>query len=121
MCPLRELCCVVVFYSCLFLQNFVIWAEQDVDPSLFPRELANITYLVVDEEVKYDPQSLLMKGHAATSSIGSATVRISAMLERNGMLKIANVGDRGLRVIQEGYQYRIDGGRHHSSGRKWAV
>ncbi|XP_038712903.1 probable protein phosphatase 2C 1 isoform X4 [Tripterygium wilfordii] len=101
MCPLRELCCVVVFYSCLFLQNFVIWAEQDVDPSLFPRELANITYLVVDEEVKYDPQSLLMKGHAATSSIGSATV-ISAMLERNGMLKIANVGDRGLRVIQEG-------------------
>ncbi|KAJ7964258.1 Protein phosphatase 2C family protein [Quillaja saponaria] len=78
------------------------WAEEDVDPSLFPRELmANASYLVGDKEVNYDPQILLRKAHAATSSTGSATV-IVAMLENNGILKIANVGDCGLKVIREG-------------------
>ncbi|CAL5424646.1 unnamed protein product [Camellia sinensis] len=78
------------------------WAEQNVDPSLFSRELmAKASDLVGDEEVNYDPQILLKKAHAATSSIGSATV-IVAMLERNGSLKIANVGDCGLRVIRKG-------------------
>ncbi|KAK3206607.1 hypothetical protein Dsin_020653 [Dipteronia sinensis] len=78
------------------------WAEQNVDPSLFSRELmANTSYLVEDEEVNYDPQILIQKAHAATSSIGSATI-IVAMLERNGTLKIASVGDCGLRIIREG-------------------
>ncbi|KAI7997603.1 putative protein phosphatase 2C 1 [Camellia lanceoleosa] len=73
-----------------------------VDPSLFSRELmAKASDLVGDEEVNYDPQILLKKAHAATSSVGSATV-IVAMLERNGSLKIANVGDCGLRVIRKG-------------------
>ncbi|XP_028768917.1 probable protein phosphatase 2C 26 isoform X2 [Neltuma alba] len=78
------------------------WAEEDVDPSLFPRELlANASSFVGDEEVNYDPQNLIRKAHAATSFIGSATV-IVAMLEKNGTLKIANVGDCGLRVIRCG-------------------
>ncbi|KAH7542766.1 hypothetical protein FEM48_Zijuj02G0109500 [Ziziphus jujuba var. spinosa] len=79
------------------------WAEKDVDPALFPQELmANFYYLLEEqEELNNDPQILIGKAHAATSSIGSATV-ILAMLERNGILKIANVGDCGLRVIREG-------------------
>ncbi|BBH04586.1 Protein phosphatase 2C family protein [Prunus dulcis] len=78
------------------------WAEQDVDPSLFPKELmAHVSCLVGDEEVNNNPQILIGKAHAATSSTGSATV-IVAMLERNGILKIANVGDCGLKVIREG-------------------
>ncbi|CAI0549043.1 unnamed protein product [Linum tenue] len=78
------------------------WAEEDVDPALFSRELiANASGFVPDEEVNYDPQVLIRKAHAATSSIGSATV-IVAMLERNGTLKIANVGDCGLKLIREG-------------------
>eukprot|EP00262_Sarcandra_glabra_P011666 TRINITY_DN2850_c0_g1_i1.p1 TRINITY_DN2850_c0_g1~~TRINITY_DN2850_c0_g1_i1.p1 ORF type:complete len:300 (+),score=55.35 TRINITY_DN2850_c0_g1_i1:93-992(+) len=78
------------------------WAERDVNPALFPQELmTNASYLVGDEEVNYDPQILLRKAHAATSSVGSATV-IVAMLEKNGILKIANVGDCGLRVLREG-------------------
>ncbi|XP_019439263.1 PREDICTED: probable protein phosphatase 2C 26 isoform X1 [Lupinus angustifolius] len=78
------------------------WAEEDVDPSLFPRELmTNASNFVGDEEVNYDPQILIRKAHAATSSTGSATV-IVAMLEKNGILKIANVGDCGLRVIRNG-------------------
>ncbi|XP_029153036.1 probable protein phosphatase 2C 26 isoform X5 [Arachis hypogaea] len=78
------------------------WAEEDVDPSLFPREfLANASNFVEDMEVNYDPQILIRKSHAATSSTGSATV-IVAMLEKNGILKIANVGDCGLRVIRNG-------------------
>ncbi|XP_027335437.1 probable protein phosphatase 2C 26 isoform X1 [Abrus precatorius] len=79
------------------------WAEEDVDPSLFPRELMdNASNYVEDEEVNYDPQILIRKAHAATSSTGSATV-IVAMLEKNGTLKIANVGDCGLRVIRNGH------------------
>ncbi|KAL6967749.1 protein-serine,threonine phosphatase [Sarracenia purpurea var. burkii] len=78
------------------------WAEQNVDPSLFPRELmSNASDFVGNEEVNYNPQVLLKKAHAATSSRGSATV-IVAMLERNGTLKIASVGDCGLRVVRKG-------------------
>ncbi|OMO82901.1 phosphatase 2C (PP2C)-like protein [Corchorus capsularis] len=78
------------------------WAEQNVDPSLFSKELmANASSFVGDEEVNYDPQILIRKAHAATSSKGSATA-IIAMLERNGMLKVANVGDCGLRIIRKG-------------------
>ncbi|KAJ0021272.1 hypothetical protein Pint_32458 [Pistacia integerrima] len=51
------------------------WAEQNVDSSLFSRELmTNASYLVEDEEVNYDPQILIKKAHTAMSSIGSATV-----------------------------------------------
>ncbi|XP_038895710.1 probable protein phosphatase 2C 26 isoform X2 [Benincasa hispida] len=94
------------------------WAEENVDPSLFPREfLANASdlvgnddeYDVVIEQVNDDPRILLRKAHAATSATGSATVfpftgigRIVAMMERNGMLKIANVGDCGLKIIRKG-------------------
>ncbi|OUZ99171.1 Protein phosphatase 2C (PP2C)-like domain [Macleaya cordata] len=78
------------------------WAEQDIDPSLFPKELmANASYLIDKEEVNSEPQILLRKAHAATSSIGSATV-IVAVLEKNGILKIANVGDCGLKVLRKG-------------------
>ncbi|XP_020273990.1 probable protein phosphatase 2C 1 isoform X4 [Asparagus officinalis] len=72
------------------------WAEKNVDPALFSQELmANASGLVTDEEI------LLRKAHAATSSMGSATV-IIAMLEKNGTLKIASVGDCGLRVLRNG-------------------
>ncbi|XP_010921018.1 probable protein phosphatase 2C 26 isoform X1 [Elaeis guineensis] len=78
------------------------WAEQNVNPALFSQELmSNASGLVMDEEVNYDPQILMRKAHAATSSVGSATV-IIAMLEKNGTLKIANVGDCGLRVLRKG-------------------
>ncbi|XP_027335438.1 probable protein phosphatase 2C 26 isoform X2 [Abrus precatorius] len=58
------------------------WAEEDVDPSLFPRELMDNASNYVEDD--------------------SATV-IVAMLEKNGTLKIANVGDCGLRVIRNGH------------------
>lgn len=75
------------------------WAEQDVDPSLFSKELmANASRLVDDEEVvfvkvlnlsceccrgflitfwtqvRYDPGFLIEKAHTATTSRGSATM-----------------------------------------------
>ncbi|CAL4958409.1 unnamed protein product [Urochloa decumbens] len=78
------------------------WAEKDVNPALFSRELMrNSSNFLNDAEVNRDPQSLLMKAHAATSSIGSATV-IIAMLEKTGTLKIASVGDCGLKIIRKG-------------------
>ncbi|KAI3676384.1 hypothetical protein L1987_85990 [Smallanthus sonchifolius] len=78
------------------------WAEKDVDPAQFSRELMRkASSLVDDEEVNYDPRILVRKAHAATSSTGSATVIVS-MLDNNGILKVANVGDCGLRVIRKG-------------------
>ncbi|KAK8551028.1 hypothetical protein V6N13_119523 [Hibiscus sabdariffa] len=78
------------------------WAERNVDPSLFSKELmANASSLVGDLKVNYDPRILIRKAHAATSSTGSATA-IVAMLEKNGTLKVASVGDCGLRVIRKG-------------------
>ncbi|KAL8548958.1 hypothetical protein ACS0TY_008011 [Phlomoides rotata] len=78
------------------------WAEKNVNPALFSRELmTNASSLVDDEEVNYDPRSLIRKAHAATTSIGSATA-VVAMLESSGVLKIANVGDCGVRVIRKG-------------------
>jgi protein phosphatase PTC7 len=78
------------------------WAEKDVNPALFSRELmAHTSTFLKDEEVNHDPQLLLMKAHAATTSVGSATV-IIAMLEKTGILKIASVGDCGLKVIRKG-------------------
>ncbi|KAK2982744.1 hypothetical protein RJ640_025160 [Escallonia rubra] len=78
------------------------WAEKNVDPAKFSRELmTKASALVPDEEVNYNPRILLRKAHAATSSTGSATV-IIAMLEGNGILKIGNVGDCGLRIIRKG-------------------
>ncbi|ANM61559.1 Protein phosphatase 2C family protein [Arabidopsis thaliana] len=78
------------------------WAEQDVDPSLFSKELmANASRLVDDQEVRYDPGFLIDKAHTATTSRGSATI-ILAMLEEVGILKIGNVGDCGLKLLREG-------------------
>ncbi|KAG2584391.1 probable protein phosphatase 2C 1 isoform X2 [Panicum virgatum] len=78
------------------------WAQKDVNPALFSRELMrNSSSFLKDEEVNGDPQILLMKAHAATSSIRSATV-IIAVLEKTGTLKIASVGDCGLKVIRKG-------------------
>ncbi|KAL8213911.1 hypothetical protein R6Q57_003360 [Mikania cordata] len=78
------------------------WAEKDVDPAQFSGELMRkASSLVGDEEVNYDPRILVKKAHDATSSTGSATVIVS-MLDNNGILKVANVGDCGLRVIRKG-------------------
>nr|XP_010321769.1 probable protein phosphatase 2C 1 isoform X2 [Solanum lycopersicum] len=77
------------------------WAEKNVDPALFSRELvANVSSLVGNVEVNDDPRILIKGAHAATSSIGSATVIVSVF--ENGILKIASVGDCGLRVIRKG-------------------
>ncbi|XP_078436122.1 protein phosphatase 2C family protein [Wolffia australiana] len=78
------------------------WAQRNVDPSLFSRELiSHALNIAGDEEADNDPQNLLRKAHAATQSRGSATA-IIALLERDGTLKIANLGDCGLRVIRRG-------------------
>ncbi|KAF3781813.1 putative protein phosphatase 2C 1 [Nymphaea thermarum] len=81
---------------------FIQWAERDINPALFPQELmANISTLLENNEVDNDPKLLLQKAHAATLSTGSATI-IVAMLEKNGILRIANVGDCGLKIIRKG-------------------
>eukprot|EP00249_Psilotum_nudum_P021012 c27935_g1_i1 orf=60-1157(+) len=78
------------------------WAEVNVDPALFSRELMKHAAAVVDkEEIQNDPQVLLDKAHEATAAIGAATA-IIALMEREGILHIASVGDCGLRIIRKG-------------------
>ncbi|KAI4304600.1 hypothetical protein MLD38_040085 [Melastoma candidum] len=78
------------------------WAERNVDPSLFSKELmASALSFVADDEVNFDPRMLLKKAHAAIRSVGSATVTI-AMLQTDGVLKVANLGDCGLKIIRRG-------------------
>lgn len=78
------------------------WAEQNVDPALFSKEfMAHAEAAVSSEEMEFNAQMLLAKAHAATSSVGAATA-IVALLERNGTLHVANVGDCGLRILRRG-------------------
>lgn len=49
----------------------------------------------------FDAQMLLEKARTATTSIGAATV-IVALLEKNGSLHGASVGDCGLRILRRG-------------------
>jgi protein phosphatase PTC7 len=78
------------------------WAEQNVDPALYSKELmAHAEAAVSSEEMEYNAQMLLAKAHAATSSIGAATA-IVAILERSGILHVASLGDCGLRILRQG-------------------
>lgn len=51
--------------------------------------------------MEFNAQMLLAKAHAATNSIGAATA-IVALLERNGVLHVASVGDCGIRILRQG-------------------
>jgi protein phosphatase PTC7 len=44
---------------------------------------------------------VLARAHSATISTGAATA-IVAILEKNGILHVANVGDCGLRIVRQG-------------------
>ncbi|CAM6100715.1 unnamed protein product [Calypogeia fissa] len=78
------------------------WAEENVDPALFSKELmAHALAAVESEEVRNDPRRLLEKAHSSTASIGAATA-IVAILEKNGILHVANLGDCGLRIVRQG-------------------
>ncbi|CAM6088100.1 unnamed protein product [Calypogeia fissa] len=78
------------------------WAEENVDPALFSKELmAHALAAVESEEVRNDPRRLLEKAHSSTVSIGAATA-IVAILEKKGILHVANLGDCGLRIVRQG-------------------
>ncbi|XP_024538756.1 probable protein phosphatase 2C 26 [Selaginella moellendorffii] len=79
------------------------WAEENVDPALFSKELVNhLAQSVTSEEVRGDPKVLLGKAHAATSSKGAATAIVATLLGAEGLLRVASVGDCGLRLVRDG-------------------
>jgi protein phosphatase PTC7 len=78
------------------------WAEENVDPALFSKELmAHALAAVESEEADNDPKRVIAKAHSSTLSIGAATA-IVAILEKRGVLHVANVGDCGLRIVRQG-------------------
>ncbi|MCO5566719.1 hypothetical protein L7F22_020398 [Adiantum nelumboides] len=79
------------------------WAEENVDPALFSRELVERAVTALDSEVVgICPRQLLAKAHEATSAIGAATVIIAILEKETGVLHVANLGDCGLRVVRRG-------------------
>ncbi|CAN1161696.1 Probable protein phosphatase 2C 26 [Linum perenne] len=89
------------------------WAKKNVDPSLFSRELmANASCLVQDEEValaaelivilEFSLEKHMLLPHQSAQLPCKVFCYIVAMLERNGTLKVANVGDCGLKLIRGG-------------------
>lgn len=79
------------------------WAEENVDPALFARELMEHAVTAVgNEEIGNCPRQLLAKAHEATSAIGAATAIVAILERKGGILHIANLGDCGLRLIRKG-------------------
>ncbi|MCO5583191.1 hypothetical protein L7F22_037099 [Adiantum nelumboides] len=83
--------------------NDLSWAEENVDPALFSRELVERAVTALDSEVVGTcPRQLLAKAHEATSAIGAATAIIAILEKETGVLHVANLGDCGLRVVRGG-------------------
>lgn len=79
------------------------WAEDGVDPALYSRELMERAQGALDSEVDLgcDPRRLLEIAHEGTSSVGAATA-IAAMMDQRGLLRVASLGDCGLRILRNG-------------------
>lgn len=79
------------------------WAEENIDPALFSRELMEHAVMALDGELIGNcPRQLLAKAHEATSAIGAATAIVAILEREGGVLHIANLGDCGLRLVRKG-------------------
>lgn len=79
------------------------WAEDGVDPALYSRELMERAEGALDSVTNLgcDPRRLLELAHQGTGSVGAATA-IAAMMDPRGLLRVASLGDCGLRLLRNG-------------------
>lgn len=74
------------------------WAAQGIDPSVYPRLLMAVAERVSGEHAY--PMDTLRAAHAAAHAPGSCTVALASV--QGGALRVASLGDCGVRVVRGG-------------------
>eukprot|EP00270_Netrium_digitus_P003069 TRINITY_DN1348_c0_g1_i3.p1 TRINITY_DN1348_c0_g1~~TRINITY_DN1348_c0_g1_i3.p1 ORF type:complete len:367 (-),score=97.07 TRINITY_DN1348_c0_g1_i3:41-1141(-) len=80
------------------------WADEGVDPALHSREFVGHIESALNmahDQVVENPRLLLHMAHSATAAEGAATAIVGVM-DESGLLKVANLGDCGCRVVRRG-------------------
>lgn len=78
------------------------WVEEGVDPGLYSRLLMEEAEKALEEEgTQAMPQELIASAQARANCAGSSTACV-AVMHPDGKLRIANVGDSGIRVMRDG-------------------
>ncbi|GMH38801.1 hypothetical protein BSKO_06699 [Bryopsis sp. KO-2023] len=78
------------------------WANDDVDPALYPRALLKYGQEAYEEKGgDMTPQDILAHGQYRAKLLGSSTACVAVMKEGN-KLEIANLGDSGFRLLRKG-------------------
>lgn len=79
-------------------------ADDGIDPALYSRELMALAQSAADSlpGAAQDPRLVLEAAHAQVQAEGACTAVVAALESRSGKLRIANLGDSGLRVLRGG-------------------
>jgi protein phosphatase PTC7 len=79
------------------------WIKKGVDSGVFARMLMASTRLAVTEEFTSDPVKILDRSWSHMKGIpGSSTVCLALLDKKEGVLRIANLGDSGFILIRNG-------------------
>ena len=76
------------------------WESKGVNPRAFADEMLTKTYAIVKEGVK-DPKYGIMASYPQLSKVGSATFCMGK-LDKDGIFRVANIGDSGFLIIRDG-------------------
>ena len=76
------------------------WESKGVNPRAFADEMLTKTYERMKMGVK-DPKYAIMASYPILSCVGSATFCMGK-LDKEGIFRVANIGDSGFMVIREG-------------------
>jgi protein phosphatase PTC7 len=81
-------------------------AEDGIDPALYSKELMKLAQEAADglptASVTEDPRSVLEAAHKGVQAQGACTAVVAALDSGSGKLRVANLGDSGLRVLRRG-------------------
>jgi protein phosphatase PTC7 len=76
------------------------WESKGVNPRAFADEILTKTYELIKKGVK-DPKYAISSSFPHLSSVGSATFCMGK-LDKDGIFRVANIGDSGFIVIRDG-------------------
>uniref|UniRef100_A0A7S4GLE4 Protein phosphatase n=1 Tax=Eutreptiella gymnastica TaxID=73025 RepID=A0A7S4GLE4_9EUGL len=82
------------------------WRKKGVDPSIFANRLMENAKSYVDTDRDFDPLSVMQKAYSQICKkkevkAGSSTAVIASMVNNDGLMKVANLGDSGLMVVRD--------------------
>eukprot|EP00667_Euglena_gracilis_P020716 EG_transcript_22468 len=82
------------------------WRKKGVDPSIFSNRLLENAKAWVEKQGNLDPVFIMQKAYAQICKnrevkAGSSTAVIASLMDSDGGLKVANLGDSGLMVVRD--------------------